>query len=135
MRQVATIVLMLKAVVGCKALGLGMVLVFWLGRRRSHGWVASRLVGMRTISRAEHEQGRHSSLLRTRRDPAPARWRSSTLTHAAACGVPFLVASGHDAAVDVQDRPGHPAGLSDCRNVVAEATSDAVPTRPSGWNP
>src|SRR4051794_33725981 len=24
---------------------------------------------------------------------------------------------------------------SDSRNVVAEATSDAVPTRPSGWNP
>jgi hypothetical protein len=35
---------MLKAVVSCKALGLGVVLAFWLGRRRGHGWVASKLV-------------------------------------------------------------------------------------------
>jgi hypothetical protein len=44
MRQVSTIVFVLEAVAGCKSLGLGVVRGFWLGRKRGHGWVASKLV-------------------------------------------------------------------------------------------
>jgi hypothetical protein len=44
MRQVSTIVFVLQAMAGCKSPGLGVVLGFWRGRKRGHGWVASKLV-------------------------------------------------------------------------------------------
>jgi hypothetical protein len=42
--QVSTIVFVLEAVAGCESLGLGVVRGSWLGRKRGHGWVASKLV-------------------------------------------------------------------------------------------
>jgi len=44
MRQVSPIVFVLEAVARCESLGLGVVRGLWLGRKRGHGWFASKLV-------------------------------------------------------------------------------------------